>query len=159
RDGTITLAADLADQRRQEALDGIGECRYPINCIGPGLGIKETDHRYRRSLRTRRERPSGYTAAEKCDEVPPPHGAYPKAKDQGGSIAGVGVVSGSHRNKKRRIARRARGRRQRLRGLSLTQRSCGPDRAARPCRLLDHLVGEREQLRPTGSVAFTNTIG
>ena len=22
---------------------------------------------------------------------------------------------------------------------------CGPDRAARPCRLLDHLVGKREQ--------------
>src|SRR5262249_57405742 len=31
-------------------------------------------------------------------------------------------------------------------GLSLTQRPCGPDRAAGPCRLLDHLVGEREQL-------------
>src|SRR5262249_27002951 len=29
-----------------------------------------------------RERPSGYTA-EKCDEFPPPHGAYPKAKDHG----------------------------------------------------------------------------
>src|SRR5262245_15924574 len=34
-----------------------------------------------------------------------------------------------------------------LRGLSLTQRSCGPDRAARPCRLLDHLVGAGEQRR------------
>src|SRR5215510_14114043 len=31
----------------------------------------------------RRERPSGYTAADQCDEVPPPHGAYPKAKDHG----------------------------------------------------------------------------
>jgi hypothetical protein len=29
RDGTITLAADLADQRRQEALDGVGEKRIP----------------------------------------------------------------------------------------------------------------------------------
>jgi hypothetical protein len=29
RDGTVTLAADLADQRRQEALDGIGEKRIP----------------------------------------------------------------------------------------------------------------------------------
>src|SRR5262249_60806941 len=38
-----------------------------------------------------RERPSGYSAAEKCDKVPPPHGAYPKAKDHGRSIAGVGV--------------------------------------------------------------------
>src|SRR5262249_21783563 len=34
-----------------------------------------------------------------------------------------------------------------LRGLSLTQRSCDPDRAARPCRLLDHLVGAGEQRR------------
>src|SRR5262249_10804104 len=32
-----------------------------------------------------------------------------------------------------------------LRGLSLTQRPCGPDRAARPCRLLDHLVSAGEQ--------------
>src|SRR5262249_10536400 len=32
-------------------------------------------------------------------------------------------------------------------GLSLTQRPCGPDRAARPCRLLDHLVGAGEQRR------------
>src|SRR5262249_28615086 len=30
-------------------------------------------------LRARRERPSGYTTAEKRDEFPPPHGAYPKA--------------------------------------------------------------------------------
>src|SRR5262249_13414599 len=39
-----------------------------------------------RLLPARRNRPSGYTAAEKCDEVPPPHGAYPKAKDHGSSI-------------------------------------------------------------------------
>src|SRR5262245_9964012 len=40
-------------------------------------------------LRPRRERPRGYTV--KRDEFPPPHGAYPKAKDHGLSIAGVGV--------------------------------------------------------------------
>src|SRR5262249_17394727 len=44
-------------------------------------------------LRVRRERPSGYTAADKGDEVPPPHGAYPKAKDHGRSIAGQGRAS------------------------------------------------------------------
>src|SRR5262245_6726651 len=43
-----------------------------------------------RLLRARRERPSGYTAADECDEFPPPHGAYPKAKDHGLSIAGRG---------------------------------------------------------------------
>jgi hypothetical protein len=43
--------------------------------------VQIPDHRHRRLLRARRKRPSGYTAAEKCDEFPPPHGAYPKAKD------------------------------------------------------------------------------
>src|SRR5262249_26691480 len=43
---------------------------------------QEPDRRHlARLLRARRNRPSGYTAAEKCDEFPPPHGAYPKAKD------------------------------------------------------------------------------
>jgi hypothetical protein len=43
--------------------------------------VQIPDHRHRRLLRARRKRPSRYTAAEKCDEFPPPHGAYPKAKD------------------------------------------------------------------------------
>src|SRR5215472_6120267 len=46
-----------------------------------------------------------------------------------GSVARIAIKSGA-------CARRALGHRQMLRGLSLTQRSCGPDRAARPCRLL-----------------------
>src|SRR5262252_10260067 len=53
--------------------------------------------------------------------------------------------SGAHRNKKRRLC--AARPRQRLRGLSLTQRPCDPDRAARPCQLLDHLVVTGEQRR------------
>src|SRR5262249_47770338 len=72
-------------------LQAVTECRYPVNGIGSRAGIKETNHRYRRSLPPRRARPCGYSAAEKCDEVPPPHGAYPKAKDHGRSIAGLGV--------------------------------------------------------------------
>src|SRR5262249_41924489 len=44
-------------------------------------------------LRVSRERPRGRPAADKCDEVPPPHGAYPKAKDHGLSIAGLGASS------------------------------------------------------------------
>src|SRR6516165_3744423 len=56
---------------------------------------KESDGRqFRWLLRVRRERPCGYTAAKKRDEVPPPHGAYPKAKDHGLSIAGLGAGSG-----------------------------------------------------------------
>src|SRR5262249_24769003 len=42
--------------------------------------VEEPDHRHRRLLRARRKRPSGYTSADKYDEVPPPHGAYPKAR-------------------------------------------------------------------------------
>src|SRR5262249_52424795 len=53
--------------------------------------VEKPDYRHRRLLRPRRERPSGYTAADKCDEFPPPHGAYPKAKDHGLSIANLGV--------------------------------------------------------------------
>src|SRR5262245_2164759 len=55
--------------------------------------VEKADHRHRRLLRARRERPCRHTAAEKCDEFPPPHGAYPKAKDHGSTIAGQGRTS------------------------------------------------------------------
>src|SRR5262249_5236625 len=42
-------------------------------------------------LRACRERPHGCRATNNGDEFPPPHGADPKAKDYGLSIAGVGV--------------------------------------------------------------------
>ena len=58
-------------------------------------------NRPRRLPRPRGERPSGYTAADKCDEVPPPHGAYPKAKDHGPSIADVRAVRGRASQQKR----------------------------------------------------------
>src|SRR5262249_4519782 len=48
---------------------------------------------YMGGRRPRRERPgrSRRRATGQPDELPPPHGAYPKAKDHGRSIAGVGV--------------------------------------------------------------------
>src|SRR5262245_58789375 len=61
--------------------------RSHIARIGGPVSDKP-DHRHRRLLRPRRKRPSSYTAAKKADEFPPPHGAYPKAKDHGRSIAG-----------------------------------------------------------------------
>src|SRR5262249_28010329 len=61
-------------------LQAITECRYSVNSIGSRGSIKETDYRYRRSLRVRRERPSGYTAAEKRDKFSPSHGAYPRLR-------------------------------------------------------------------------------
>src|SRR5262249_42292219 len=58
---------------------------------------QEPDGRWlRRLLRARRERPSGYSAAEKCDEVPPPHGAYPKAKDHELIIAPCVAAKSGH---------------------------------------------------------------
>src|SRR5262249_47711852 len=59
--------------------------------VGCQACVEEANHRHRRLLRASRERPSGYTAAEKRDEFPPPHGAYPKAKDHGRSIADLEV--------------------------------------------------------------------
>src|SRR5262249_11743010 len=51
---------------------------------------QKSDHRHC-PLRARRERPCGCAAAEKGDEIAPPHGAYPK--DLGSSIVGRGRAS------------------------------------------------------------------
>src|SRR6516165_10687366 len=45
-------------------------------------------------LRSCHHWPRSRRAAGKCDKFPPPHGAYPKAKDHGLSIAGLGASSG-----------------------------------------------------------------
>jgi hypothetical protein len=45
-------------------------------------------------LGARGERPRGYTAADQCDEVPPPHGAYPEGQ---GSRTNYSTM---HRSKK-----------------------------------------------------------
>src|SRR5262249_16767259 len=66
-------------------------------------GSDEPDHRQRRLLRARRERPSRYTAADKCDEFPPPHGGLPQGQGSrtkySRSWSGFG---GLHRKKKRK---------------------------------------------------------
>src|SRR5262249_1572863 len=49
-----------------------------------GKWLKHTDPPHLVDLlRARRERPRGGRATNNCDEFPPPHGAYPKAKDHG----------------------------------------------------------------------------
>src|SRR5262245_56692010 len=69
-------------------------CRASMaaDVIVAGPSLARIDPPYRR-LRPRRERPRGRRATSNGDEVPPPHGAYPKAKDHGLSIAGLGVAS------------------------------------------------------------------
>src|SRR6516162_4468459 len=54
------------------------------NDIGTFLwrrGIEKTDHRCRRLLRPRGQRPCNYNAAEKRDEFPPPHGIYSRGRE------------------------------------------------------------------------------
>src|SRR5262245_57728122 len=77
---------DVAAVAPSQLLQGLLECRQLDLAAwivrGPVHEHTEPPHALG-LLRARRERPSGYTAADKCDEVPPPHGAYPKAKDHG----------------------------------------------------------------------------
>jgi len=52
-------------------LQAITKYRYPVNGIGSRGGIKETDHRYRRSLRARCERPRNSAAGERKELASP----------------------------------------------------------------------------------------
>jgi CRISPR/Cas system-associated protein Cas10 (large subunit of type III CRISPR-Cas system) len=49
------------------------ECRYPIGVMLRRAGMQKSDHWHRRLLRARSERPSRRRAAEKRDELSPPH--------------------------------------------------------------------------------------
>src|SRR5262245_34965077 len=71
--------------------DALPECGHKTCSVGGRRAAEEPNYRHRRLLRVRRDRPRGHRASDKRDELPPPHGAYPKAKDHGRSIAGVGV--------------------------------------------------------------------
>ena len=55
--------------------------------------IDEPDHRHCRLLRARSERPRGCRTAEERDERAPLHGAHPKARGHGASIAGQASAS------------------------------------------------------------------
>src|SRR5262245_17904424 len=93
---TVIIVGPTILDRDILTIDVTGLPHAAIECselLAPGSGraaVEESDNRHR-LLRARRERPSYRRAAEKCDEFPPPHGAYPKAKDHGRSIAGLGV--------------------------------------------------------------------
>src|SRR5262245_37112984 len=119
---------------------------------------EEPNHRHRRLLRPRRERPSGYTAADKCDEFPPPHGAYPKAKDcrtkysrcWSGSVARIAIKAAPLRG-----ARWASG------------RGCGAKSYSVDCvsglgSSLDHLVSagdERRRIEPRQAIHGLSATG
>src|SRR6516162_630014 len=70
------------------------ECGNEVRVPVRRAAVEETDHRHRRLLRVRREWPCGYTAAEKRDEFPPPHGAHPEAKDHELTIARASQQTG-----------------------------------------------------------------
>jgi len=70
------LAFDIAGfrqalaERGYEKFEGLGR-----------TAIEGSNHRHRRLLRARGQRPCNYTGAEKPDEFPPPHGIYSLAEN------------------------------------------------------------------------------
>src|SRR5262249_46897958 len=99
----LRVAADCPTRLLQPLQEG-GKPRLSLRIVRREVHEHaDASHPAGRLLRVRRQRPCGYTAAEKCDEFPPPHGAYPKAKDHGLKYSRSRWLSGVHRNKKRRL--------------------------------------------------------
>jgi len=59
-------------------LEALAERRHQVGRSFNRRASQKTDHRQRRLLRPRRERPRDSRAAEQCDELAPPHAAYSK---------------------------------------------------------------------------------
>src|SRR5262249_50315372 len=79
-------------QLLQSLLQGC-DATLPLGVVLGEDGEHADPARLVRLLRARRERPSCRCTAEQCDELAPPHGAYPKARDHGLSIAGQARAS------------------------------------------------------------------
>src|SRR6516225_4085403 len=75
-------------------LQAIAECRYSVNCVGSSCCLKESDHRHRCLLRTRRERPRR-RAADERDECAPLHlrGHSITSSARASSVAGISMPS------------------------------------------------------------------
>src|SRR5262249_50299600 len=94
--GPAVFDSDVLALDKACVFQALAESTQPGRVSIGRRGVEEPDHRHTRLLRPRRERPCGYTAAEKCDEFPPPHGAYPKAKDHGTKYSRSGAVHRSN---------------------------------------------------------------
>src|SRR5262249_42600105 len=81
------------------SFDEIAAAGGAVGQLVPPSSAEISDPRYFRLPRARGERPHGCRATEEYDELPPPHGAYPKAKDRELTIAGLERVGGVRRNK------------------------------------------------------------
>src|SRR5262245_30385492 len=83
--GPVIVRLDVASFRPTQALQRLAERRNTRLCLRIALG-KAHEHADPSHpgglLRVCCERPRRCAAEEECDEFPPPHGAYPKAKDQ-----------------------------------------------------------------------------
>src|SRR6516162_9331091 len=66
-------------QLSQSAFES-GDTRLRFRVIGGHRHQRDDPPPAAALLRPRGERPSGYTAAEKCDEFPPPHGLTPRPR-------------------------------------------------------------------------------
>src|SRR5262249_61307341 len=77
--------------------------------------MEEPDHRDCLLLRARCERPSGYTAADKCDEVPAASWGLPQGQGSwtkyssswSGSVARIAIKSGADHQNAARVQARA----------------------------------------------------
>src|SRR6516162_6492793 len=69
----LTLDISGVLETGMKGCDLLSACLY--------TGNHKSDHRHRRLLRSRGQRPCNYRAAEKPDEFPPPHGIYSLAEN------------------------------------------------------------------------------
>jgi hypothetical protein len=109
RDGLIFDLADLRQSLPEPSNIGCGFARRAT--------AKKSDHRHRRLLRPRRERPSHRRAAEQRDEIAPPrvgHGASPSGVTTGNKAVSsachnaAGKSSGQSRSTTRSAAASSR---------------------------------------------------
>ena len=61
-------------------LQALAERGHEVRRVGERRAAEKSDHRHRRLLRARRERPRGRRAAEKRDELAPPHSITSSAR-------------------------------------------------------------------------------
>src|SRR5262249_54356320 len=107
--GPAILNLEILADRPTHLLQPLQECRVALLHLRIGGVVR---HEYAHAphppglLCARRERPSCRCTGEQCDELAPPHGAYPKARDHGLSIAGQARASHQKRATHVRSVRR-----------------------------------------------------
>src|SRR5262249_5563661 len=84
--------SDVMAVDEPRSLQAVAECRYSVNCVGSSCCLKESDHRHRRLLRARRQRPRRNRPSNHLDEAAPSHAARSGAHDQANPIQSAAVA-------------------------------------------------------------------